>query len=459
MIKGSNASNIALSNLTTPHPFPSVDGGINCDFIVAFGYVVIQTMICIVGLILNLINFSVYVRPAFSAPAYRVMTFLSLADAATLGFRIPQGYVFLPHLIHHQTDAVLYAYVYTVYVETPLTNMSENISAWFTVVLAIERYISMKHWSIAKRYFTPKNTNLLIILICVIAVIFNLPYFAIQNVTLTRVNKTLQLDSSFTKFSQSYFYAIHSWVRIVVVQIIPLCFLCVSNCLLFVLVSQHNQKLSKRGRTNNVLRSEASCKRLIPEQGEVQLNNPDQTVKSSGSFYKPSSPHRQKVVQASTTEKTSVETNEGRQADDESPKLVNGSHTLLSLGGQKPGQDGRLSVTGKPPDGVQNPASNDRAQRRRAAQTKLTILLIAIILLFLIGQVPQSLAYLRIFAVLGICSKANMERCDSHRLYRMVTINLSQLSFASTFFVYLFLNRDFRNTVRTTFCCWCFRSS
>lgn len=63
------------------------------SYIIACGYVFVQTGICAVGFVLNLINFFVFVQPTFTAPTYIMMTFLSLADAVTLGFRIPQGYV------------------------------------------------------------------------------------------------------------------------------------------------------------------------------------------------------------------------------------------------------------------------------------------------------------------------------------------------------------------------------
>ena len=71
---------------------PNVDQqGLDYRYVIAFVYVFVQTTICSIGLILNLINFSVFVRRNFSAPAYIVMTILSLADAITLGVRIPQG--------------------------------------------------------------------------------------------------------------------------------------------------------------------------------------------------------------------------------------------------------------------------------------------------------------------------------------------------------------------------------
>ncbi|CAH8565639.1 unnamed protein product, partial [Dicrocoelium dendriticum] len=102
-------------------------------YAIAFGYVYVQTTICIIGFALNLLNFSVFLRAKFAAPTYIIMTFLSLADAVTLGLRIPQGYIFLPQLMNQSSDGAIYVYVYNLYVETPATNMSETINAWLTM--------------------------------------------------------------------------------------------------------------------------------------------------------------------------------------------------------------------------------------------------------------------------------------------------------------------------------------
>lgn len=64
---------------------------IDYQYIVAIAYVFIQTTICSIGFILNIINFSIFICRKFSASAYILMTVLSLADAITLGVRIPQG--------------------------------------------------------------------------------------------------------------------------------------------------------------------------------------------------------------------------------------------------------------------------------------------------------------------------------------------------------------------------------
>ncbi|KER33423.1 hypothetical protein T265_12623, partial [Opisthorchis viverrini] len=63
------------------------------DYAFAVVYLFVQTPLCTFGMILNVLNICVFSQPAFSAPAYIMMKFLSLADAITLGVRIPQGLI------------------------------------------------------------------------------------------------------------------------------------------------------------------------------------------------------------------------------------------------------------------------------------------------------------------------------------------------------------------------------
>ncbi|CAH8829221.1 unnamed protein product [Trichobilharzia szidati] len=422
---------------TTPSEISSVD----YNYILGIAYVFVQTTICSIGFILNLVNFSVFICRKFSASAYILMTVLSLADAITLGVRIPQGCIFLPHLSHHATDAAIYIYMYSIYVETPVSNMTENISAWLTVVLAIERYVSMKHWSLSKRYFTRRNTRQLIGVICIVAFIFNIPYFAIQTVSLKQVNGVLELRSDFTEFSRSTYYAFYSWLRIVCVQIIPLCFLCLSNCLLFILVSQHNRRFSGRPNSNventqkNLSGKNFKGRNISESQIQADFASQDRCVDSC-KLYSSQKSHKSSSQSSPLSADADVQT-------------LSTKSNEIELSCRNENNNNNDSVKSK------EITSKLRSKRRQNTQLKLTILLIGVILLFLTGQVPQALAYVRVFTTLGVCSMEQIQTCVAYQMYRMITINLAQFAFASTFFLYLFLNRDFRETLRYTYCHFC----
>ncbi|KAF7262032.1 hypothetical protein EG68_00675 [Paragonimus skrjabini miyazakii] len=338
-------------------------------------------------------------------------------------------------LTGQSTDLTLYLYVYIIYVETPVTNMSESVSAWLTMALAIERYVSMKYWYLANRYFQPANVKRLVLAICMFAVVVNIPFFFHQNITIYRINGVLQLNSSYTAFSASPYYAGCSWLRFALVQIIPFCFLCVSNCLLLLLVTQHNQKLTQTESSKT-----ANRKRDHIDSKEDESYNATSCLNDLGTRRNNSSNSVTNKLVASDPKLVSLQSQTGMMKNED--QITTNIHTVTV----SPKQVNQRYSNSTSVITLNVP--NNRHHRRRAAQTKLTILLIAIIVLFLVGQVPQSLAYLPVFTTLGICDVVSMEHCLAYKLYRMITMNLAQIAFAANFFVYLFLNRDFRATLK-----------
>lgn len=97
------------------------------------------------------------------------------------------------------------------------------------------------------------------------------------------------------------------------------------------------------------------------------------------------------------------------------------------------------------PSKHQRGAKQMQTDRRQRAQTKLTIMQICVIFLFLIGQIPQAFSFEKISNVImpQWCGKC----CKLRTYYRMISIVLSQVSFSLPFFIYLGLNRYFRKTL------------
>ncbi|VDO06427.1 unnamed protein product [Rodentolepis nana] len=361
------------------------------SMIFKIGYVYMQPCICIIGFVLNIINSYIFCRKTFSStPAYMLVSALSITDAITLGLRIPQGltqYVIKLFSFHHLATTekhryrgsqtaktiAINAYIYATYAEIPITNMTENMSAWLTVCLALERYVAMRHWNFARQYCNRRNATRLIIGIAAVSIIFNLPYFMIHRINVQRSqNGTLKVTSSVTALKRSKFYAIYSWFRMATVQIIPLVALCILNVLLIAIVYHHNKKLDKKSELErNINRLSLGGDVLTSEEGCI------------------SDPSKNEVI------------------------------------------------------GIQQQPPNT-FQKKRNAQRKLNILLIAVILLFLFGAIPQAFSYARIFEVFGIC-KEDFHNCRTYSIYRMVTTNIALISYGLTFFLYISLNRHFRN--------------
>ncbi|VDQ10974.1 unnamed protein product [Trichobilharzia regenti] len=178
-----------------------------------------------------------------------------------------------------------------------------------------------------------------------------------------------QVYIGLTEFGSSEFYKIFSWTRIMLVQVLPLLFLCLVNFCLFRFIHIANRRRQKY---------------LLPKG----LN------KKSRRF-------------------------ELNKINLHCPKANGGS-----------------------------------SARWQAAQRKLTILLIVIVGLFIAGQIPQGFAYITIFEAFtshfgSVCKRWRC--CQPYLIYRSISHMLGLFTYAINFFVYLTLNKHFKQQLKIWF--------
>ncbi|VDN10067.1 unnamed protein product, partial [Dibothriocephalus latus] len=98
--------------------------------------------------------------------------------------------------------------------------------------------------------------------------------------------------------------------------------------------------------------------------------------------------------------------------------------------------------------------ANLRNIRRQNAQRKLTVLLIAIVALFLAGQIPQAFAFAAIYQALlkMLGAESRKLACSpSYRLYRVSTNCICLLTYSANFILYATLNAHFKRELAR--CC------
>lgn len=83
-----------------------------------------------------------------------------------------------------------------------------------------------------------------------------------------------------------------------------------------------------------------------------------------------------------------------------------------------------------------------QCSQRQSAQRKLTILLIAIVCLFLTGQIPQALAFASIYQ--GILSPVSLKCSPTYRLYRVISHCICLITYSANFVLYATLNSHFK---------------
>lgn len=253
-----------------------------------------------------------------------------------------------------------------------LANTAEAASAWLTMIVSIERYMSMKFPTLANIYCRKNAGKMHVVIVILLAVAFNSPLFFIMRISQQNVltpdgtNRTV-LASQLTAFGESTDYDVYIWFRFVFVQLFPLIALCIFNSLLLNVVSESYQKLRKNESRN------ISGKRLLGLE-----------IRGANDYCENDLTKHQRVMR------------------------------------QK------------------------HMDRRQRAQTKLTIMQICIIFLFLIGQIPQAFSFEKIST--AIMPAACGPCCKLKNYYRLCSQVLTQISYSLSFFIYFGLNRYFRET-------------
>lgn len=167
------------------------------------------------------------------------------------------------------------AFVLHMFAMYPLINICEGVSVSITILLSIERYISIKYHYIIKAYFSPANVRNLVLLLISACFVINLPLVFVHipkpeyvyvNTTVPLVNASFALANAttvtqvpveiksvsgvLTAFGKSTIYRVYTWTRITIYNFLPLIFLAVINALLIYIVrtSGHFRKQSSQSR-------------------------------------------------------------------------------------------------------------------------------------------------------------------------------------------------------------------
>ncbi len=186
------------------------------------GYEYIMTVICSLSIILNSLTILVLSRQPSKAPIFFFLACLALADVVTSVMTLPFGLVHKSQYAH--TPLGYFQLVYQAYIYPPIANMSETASAWFTVLLGVERLLCVQFDNSAFRICNRHACGAVIIVI-LCAVFVNIPsFFGLK------ISSDYQVV--YSDFGYSLNYMIYSWFRASLAQFIPLFILLYVNVIL-----------------------------------------------------------------------------------------------------------------------------------------------------------------------------------------------------------------------------------
>ncbi|KAL3308848.1 hypothetical protein Ciccas_012615 [Cichlidogyrus casuarinus] len=372
------------------------------DFIM---YFYVQTIIIAIGIILNIINVSIFSQRRFNATTYVYMSAIALADIVTLATSLIPCHARCNSQVVGQefcdrSKNFRHGIAQLLPVEHSLSSFTETVSAWITVVVAVERYITMR-WptSLAKTYFNLKAGRIHVLLVVVLAFALNSPTMFAMGVV--RTNK---LTVRATEFGESQIYAIYSWIRFISVQGIPLLLICFINYLLLRLMwrTMHSSTHSNYSKNKMLLPNEESAPCRMRTQLKINIHCFECCGNGSREY--------QGFLLGPAIKR-------------EQPKSrMNGNQRKMS---QTLAQATNMA--------------NKQKERRQKAHNKLTILLIAVIILFLVGQIPSALAYKKIHPAIFPASWFSV--------YKTLARTFLLFTLCCTFFLYVSLNKHFRNAL------------
>ncbi|CAL8079756.1 unnamed protein product [Calicophoron daubneyi] len=378
----------------------------------------VQTSVCLVGAALNILNVIVFLGPQFEATPYLYMTALAVADAGTSLAHLPFGIarcdraikICTSNTFRHIRAALIY---YVTFAGFGLGNILEAISSWITVIMSVERYYTMKWPHLSKIRFTRRQGKWQVIFAVMCAILFHCPIFFVLKISqyekTNSANGTRRYQATvLTGFGKSWYYYLYTWIRFVVVQLIPVIILCVMNTLILI-ITWSNYRKQKR--------YQKPCMKNPNDEGGEQslVDVPKSSLTVRNGKKKMNSDD-------GTTELVDVD-GEARENNRASPVVEKNSHHSTD-------------ATRK------HPKKPQRLERYQQANHKLTILLAAVILLFLVGQIPQALAYVHILKL--VFPYDRREYVPYASMYRHFSQLLCLITSTANFFLYVSLNWRFR---------------
>ena len=215
------ASDGSLPSNSSPSECPNLEWRNDVERI---GYTYVMTVICLLSITMNLLILLVLWRKQYKATSFILLKSLAVAETVTAFITCILGLTFCD--VCPDTTAGFWRVVYQVYIYYPVSNTSETMSAWITVMLGVERVMVMRSLTSKTRFYSSrKKTHVAIGILALLAMALNCGYFF--PLAIDGENQKL-----YTAFGRSCGFEIYSWIRAALVQFLPLVVLIIVNILL-----------------------------------------------------------------------------------------------------------------------------------------------------------------------------------------------------------------------------------
>lgn len=214
------------------------------DYGKVHGY--IANVVCIFGVISNILNVIVLTRKHMITPTNCILTALAIADLLTMiTYLVYATYFYIatepkPEYSHSA------GWMYFIMIHNHFIITCHNMAMWFTVTLAVFRYIFVCHHTIASRLCSLQRAILTIGIVVVATILVCVPnYFLYEVIPVSQEHKNLTgywiLHSELVKENPSYKIAIF-WFFGVIMKVAPCILLSVISTLIILTMKRASER-------------------------------------------------------------------------------------------------------------------------------------------------------------------------------------------------------------------------
>ncbi|XP_062616731.1 G-protein coupled receptor dmsr-1-like [Saccostrea cucullata] len=176
-----NTSDLMTLGLSTPSTTTEITNILqfNRNYMKYHGY--ISSIICIFGVMSNIVNIIVLTRRHMVTPTNCILTALAITDMATMSIYFVYAVYF--YIITQPLDSYEHSkgWMYFVVVNNLAVITFHNMAMWLTVSLAVFRYIFVCHHVVANQWCSLDRAKLTIFIIVVVSILVCVPnYFLYQ---------------------------------------------------------------------------------------------------------------------------------------------------------------------------------------------------------------------------------------------------------------------------------------
>ncbi|XP_065209225.1 RYamide receptor-like isoform X1 [Planococcus citri] len=203
--------------------------------------VYLNVPIYIIGAIFNIFNLLVFTRQTMRSPVNLIFIHLTLADIALLVGGLPYAWL-IPHYSGSYADAERTYLKAVIFIRTyDFTITAHFVSSFFTIQLAVWRYIAIAYPLKERQWCNMKTTRNVVIAGYIICVLLSIPMYITRHIDVNKAsgdNQTLTYTPTYKK--ESIIYEISLIVNGVLYQLVPSVVLLIFSLkLIFVLLESH----------------------------------------------------------------------------------------------------------------------------------------------------------------------------------------------------------------------------